>query len=127
MVRILKSQKAVTELSTDRSVVLTLVAGKVMEALELRRLRWIATAINAFPPEQSGFCPRGCTFGSLADAIVTLVEAKYRGDFCIFVLLDLNDRLLVYVDESDLRDRSVAAACVVPSLRTILKGQNSPV
>lgn len=89
VVPILKPRKPATELSSYRPVSLTSAAGKVMEAMALRRLRWIATATNAFPPEQSGFRPRRCTFDSLADVIATLEEAKYRGDYGILVLLDV--------------------------------------
>ncbi|XP_075722622.1 uncharacterized protein LOC142765486 [Rhipicephalus microplus] len=57
--------------------------------MALRRLRWIATTTNAFPPEHSGFCPRCCTLDSLADEVTTSEEAKYRGHYCILVLLDV--------------------------------------
>lgn len=89
VVPIQKPRKPATELSSYRPVSLTSAAGKAMEAMALRRLRWITTATNAFPPEQSGFRPSRCTFDSLADVVSTLEEAKFRGEYGILVLLDV--------------------------------------
>lgn len=64
-----------------------------MEAMALRRLRWITTFTNAFPPEQSGFWLGCCTADSLADVISTLEEARFLGEVGCLVLLDVKVRL----------------------------------
>lgn len=89
VVPILKPRKPAAELTSYRPVSLTSAAGKTMEAMALRRLRWITTATNAFPPEQSGFRPGRSTADSLADVVSTLEEARFLGEVGCLVLLDV--------------------------------------
>lgn len=89
VVPILKPWKTATELSSYCPVSPTSAAGKAMEAMAMRRLCWIASATDAFPPEQTGFWPGRCTANSLADMIATLEKAKFQGEVGYLVLLDV--------------------------------------
>ncbi|XP_037564908.1 uncharacterized protein LOC119444609 [Dermacentor silvarum] len=72
-----------------RPVSLTSAAGKVLEAMALRRLEWIAAVLDILAAEQSGFRRLRASADSLADVVTTLEEAKHRGDASYLVLLDV--------------------------------------
>lgn len=63
VVPILKRGKAATSVSSYRPVSLTSVAGKTLEAMALRRLEWIASALDAFALNRvvSGDCAQQLT------------------------------------------------------------------
>ncbi|XP_037577007.1 uncharacterized protein LOC119459265 [Dermacentor silvarum] len=89
VVPLLKAGKPPSNPASYRPVSLTSAAGKVLEAMALRRLEWIAEALDTFAAEQSGFRRFRATADSLADVVATLEEAKHRGDASYLVLLDV--------------------------------------
>nr|XP_050023956.1 uncharacterized protein LOC126518151 [Dermacentor andersoni] len=89
VVPILKRGKAAKSVSSYRPVSLTSVAGKTLEAMALRRLEWIASALDAFAPEQSGFRRLHSAADSLADVVATLEHAASRQEAGYLVLLDV--------------------------------------
>ncbi|KAH7933986.1 hypothetical protein HPB49_020093 [Dermacentor silvarum] len=66
---ILKSNKPANELSSYRPVSLTSAACKVMEAIALARLEWVARACGFLADQQTGFRRRRCTADSIADVV----------------------------------------------------------
>ncbi|XP_075556524.1 uncharacterized protein LOC142588571 [Dermacentor variabilis] len=96
VVPLLKAGKAASNPASYRPVSLTSAAGKVLEAMALRRLEWITAALDTFAAEQSGFRRLRATVDCLADVITTLETAKRRGEAGYLVLLDVEsafDRL----------------------------------
>ncbi|KAH7946002.1 hypothetical protein HPB49_018844 [Dermacentor silvarum] len=89
VVPLLKNGKPPRDPASYRPVSLTSAAGKVLEAMALRRLEWIAAVLDILAAEQSGFRRLRASADSLADVVTTLVEAKHRGDASYFVLLDV--------------------------------------
>ncbi|KAH7958828.1 hypothetical protein HPB49_005571 [Dermacentor silvarum] len=57
--------------------------------MALRRLDWIAAALDFIPPEMSGFRRHRATADCLADVIATLEDAQQRGYAGYLVLLDV--------------------------------------
>lgn len=55
VVPLMKKGKPASQLSSYRPISLTSAAGKVLEAVALRRLEWIATAMDFLPRGMSGF------------------------------------------------------------------------
>ncbi|KAH7980927.1 hypothetical protein HPB49_020317 [Dermacentor silvarum] len=86
VVPLLKSGKPAGCIGSYRPVSLTSVAGKTLEAMALRRLEWIATALDTFAPEQSGFRRLGSTADSLS---ATLEESLSRHEAGYLILLDV--------------------------------------
>ncbi|XP_072145640.1 uncharacterized protein [Dermacentor andersoni] len=60
-----------------------------MESMALHRLEWIASALDAFAPEQSGFRRLRSTADSLAYVVTTLEDAASRHEARYLVLLDV--------------------------------------
>ncbi|XP_072145534.1 uncharacterized protein [Dermacentor andersoni] len=96
VVPLLKAGKAASSPASYRPVSLTSAAGKVLEAMALRRLEWITAALDTLAAEQSGFRRLRATADCLADVIATLETAKRRGEAGYLILLDVEsafDRL----------------------------------
>ncbi|KAH7965092.1 hypothetical protein HPB49_003306 [Dermacentor silvarum] len=89
VVPLLKNGKPPRDPASYRPVSLTSAAGKVLEAMALRRLEWIAAVLDILAAEQSGFRRLRASADSLADVVTTLEEAKHRGDASYLVLLDV--------------------------------------
>ncbi|XP_072143754.1 uncharacterized protein [Dermacentor andersoni] len=60
-----------------------------MESMALNRLEWIASALDALAPEQSGFRRLRSTADSIADVVATLEHAASRHEAAYLVLLDV--------------------------------------
>ncbi|XP_075526583.1 uncharacterized protein LOC142558319 [Dermacentor variabilis] len=73
-----------------RPVSFTSAACKVMEAIALVRLDWVARARGFLADEQTGFRWRRCTADSIADVVSMMEEAKSCGDAVLLVLIDIN-------------------------------------
>ncbi|KAH7965446.1 hypothetical protein HPB49_007794 [Dermacentor silvarum] len=86
---ILKSNKPANELSSYRPVSLTSAACKVMEAIALARLEWVARACGFLADQQTGFRRRRCTADSIADVVSTLEDARASGDLAMLLLIDV--------------------------------------
>ncbi|KAH7965962.1 hypothetical protein HPB49_012322 [Dermacentor silvarum] len=86
---ILKSNKPANELSSYRPVSLTSAACKVMEAIALARLEWVARACGFLADLQTGFRRRRCTADSIADVVSTLEDARASGDLAMLLLIDV--------------------------------------
>ncbi|KAH7945667.1 hypothetical protein HPB49_013713 [Dermacentor silvarum] len=86
---ILKSNKPANELSSYRLVSLTSAACKVMDAIALARLEWVARACGFLADQQTGFRRRRCTADSIADVISTLEDARASGDLAMLLLIDV--------------------------------------
>ncbi|KAH7958852.1 hypothetical protein HPB49_005991 [Dermacentor silvarum] len=86
---ILKSNKPANELSSYRPVSLTSAACKVMEAIALARLEWLARACGFLADQQTGFRCRRCTADSIADVVSTLEDARASGDIVMLLLIDV--------------------------------------
>ncbi|XP_054933470.2 uncharacterized protein [Dermacentor andersoni] len=86
---ILKAGKPAGNVSSYRPASLTSAACKVMEAIALVRLDWVARARGFLADEQTGFRRRRCTADSIADVVSTLEEAKACGDAMLLVLIDI--------------------------------------
>ncbi|KAH7979743.1 hypothetical protein HPB49_010757 [Dermacentor silvarum] len=86
---ILKSYKPANELSSYRPVSLTSAACKVMEAIALARLEWVARACGFLADQQTGFRRRRCTADSIADVVSTLEDARASGDLAMLLLIDV--------------------------------------
>ncbi|XP_037515372.1 uncharacterized protein LOC119391795 [Rhipicephalus sanguineus] len=84
-----KKGKPSSDPKSYRPVSLTSAAGKVFEAMALRRLQWIAAALDFLAAEQSGFRSHRATADCIADAVGLLEEAKHRGEAGYLVLLDV--------------------------------------
>ncbi|XP_037577084.1 uncharacterized protein LOC119459352 [Dermacentor silvarum] len=77
VVPLLKNGKPSSNPASYRPVLLTSAAGKVLEAMALRRLEWIAAALDILAAQQE------------ADVISSPEEAKHRGDASYLILLDV--------------------------------------
>ncbi|KAH7959923.1 hypothetical protein HPB49_014970 [Dermacentor silvarum] len=86
---ILKNNKPANELSSYRPVSLTSAACKVMEAIALARLEWVARACGFLADQQTGFRRRRCTADSIADVVSTLEDARASGDLAMLLLIDV--------------------------------------
>ncbi|KAH7966097.1 hypothetical protein HPB49_013807 [Dermacentor silvarum] len=86
---ILKSNKPANELSSYRPVSLTSAACKVMEAIALAQLEWVARACGFLADQQTGFRRRRCTADSIADVVSTLEDARASGDLVMLLLIDV--------------------------------------
>ncbi|KAH7971238.1 hypothetical protein HPB49_020683 [Dermacentor silvarum] len=86
---ILKGKKPAGELSSCRPVSLTSAACKVMEAILLARLEWVARAYGFLAEQQTGFRRRRCTADSIADVVSTLEAARASGDLAMLLLIDV--------------------------------------
>ncbi|KAH7949833.1 hypothetical protein HPB49_015698 [Dermacentor silvarum] len=86
---ILKSNKPANELSSYRPVSLTSAACKVMEAIALARLEWVARACGFLADQQTGFRRRRCTADSIADVVSTLEDARASGDLAMLLRIDV--------------------------------------
>ncbi|XP_072145536.1 uncharacterized protein [Dermacentor andersoni] len=96
VVPLLKAGNAANNPASCRPVSLTSAAGKVLEAMALRRLEWITAALDTFAAEQSGFRRLRANADCLADVIAMLETAKRRGEAGYLILLDVEsafDRL----------------------------------
>ncbi|KAK8772385.1 hypothetical protein V5799_024371, partial [Amblyomma americanum] len=68
---------------------LTSAAGKILEAVALHRLEWIAAVREALSPEQSGFRAGRCTADCIAQVVCMLEQAKAERQEAYLVLLDV--------------------------------------
>ncbi|KAK8766157.1 hypothetical protein V5799_007062 [Amblyomma americanum] len=75
--------------SSYRPVSLTSSAGKILEAVALHRLEWIAAVREALSPEQSGFRAGRCTADCIAQVMSILEQAKAERQEAYLVLLDV--------------------------------------
>ncbi|XP_037290898.1 uncharacterized protein LOC119186339 [Rhipicephalus microplus] len=89
VIPVLKKGKPASEPASYRPVSLTSAAGKLFEAMALRRLEWIAEALDVFSPSQCGFRRSRATADALADVIATLEEAQHKGEAGYLILLDI--------------------------------------
>ncbi|XP_037526402.1 uncharacterized protein LOC119403544 [Rhipicephalus sanguineus] len=76
-------------IASYRPVSLTSAACKLMEAIALARLSWIAGATEFLSEQQTGFWRHRCTADSIADVVSTLEEARSKGEVALLVLLDV--------------------------------------
>nr|XP_054924031.1 uncharacterized protein LOC129383464 [Dermacentor andersoni] len=65
------------------------LTGKSLEAMALGRIEWIASALDTFAPEQSGFRRLRSAADSLAGVVATLEHAASRQEAGYLVLLDV--------------------------------------
>lgn len=89
VVPIRKPRRPCAAITSYRPVSLTSAACKLMEAIALARLNWIAGAKDFLPEQQTGFRRHRCTADSIADVVSTLEEAKRNGEVALLVLLDV--------------------------------------
>lgn len=89
VVPVRKPGRPASSITSYRPVSLTSSSCKLMEAVVLPRLRWIAGAMNFMPEQQTGFRRYRCTADSIADVVSTLEDARNRGDVALLVLLDV--------------------------------------
>nr|XP_050030535.1 uncharacterized protein LOC126526719 [Dermacentor andersoni] len=85
----LKPRKPARELLSNLPVSLTSAACKVMEAMALARLHWVARARGFLADQQTGSRRRWCTADSIADMVSTLEDAKAGGDLVKLLLIDV--------------------------------------
>ncbi|XP_037503495.1 uncharacterized protein LOC119378407 [Rhipicephalus sanguineus] len=76
-------------IASYRPISLTSAACKLMEAIALARLSWIAGATEFLSEQQTGFRCHRCTADSIADVVSTLEEARSKGEVALLVLLDV--------------------------------------
>ncbi|XP_049518446.1 uncharacterized protein LOC125943329 [Dermacentor silvarum] len=122
---ILKSRKPATALSSYRPVSLTSAACKAMERVALARLEWIASQLQYFPEQQTGFRRQRCTADSISDVVATLEDAKATGDVAMLMLLDVKsafDGLPHAVIEACL-DRLGLSGCLRSFISAFLTGR----
>ncbi|XP_037521857.1 uncharacterized protein LOC119399114 [Rhipicephalus sanguineus] len=96
VVPLLKPRKPATAITSYRPVSLTSAACKVMERIALARLEWIATQLQFFAEQQTGFRRHRSTADSIADVVATLEDARGNGEVAMLLLLDVQsafDRL----------------------------------
>nr|XP_037280313.1 uncharacterized protein LOC119173613 [Rhipicephalus microplus] len=81
VVPVIKKRKPASGPASCCPVSLTSAAGKLLELLEataLRRLEWMAEALDVFSPSQCGFRRSHATSNALADVMATLEEAQHK-------------------------------------------------
>ncbi|XP_072145070.1 uncharacterized protein [Dermacentor andersoni] len=89
IVPVLKRGKPPHSPASYRPISLTSIPGKTMEAMALSRLRWIADARGALPPEQCGFRARRSTADCIAVVVGTLEQARLDRETAFLLLLDV--------------------------------------
>ncbi|XP_070387821.1 uncharacterized protein [Dermacentor albipictus] len=87
MVPILKARKPAGELSSYQPVSLPSAPSRVMEAIALVRLDWVACSFLA--DQYTGFGGRWQTADSIADIISTLPHSKANDDAVFLLLIDV--------------------------------------
>lgn len=89
VVPVLKNGKPALDPASYRPVSLTSAAGKLFEAMALRRLEWIAEALDIFHPLQCDFRRARATADTRADIISTLEQARHSGEASYLILLNI--------------------------------------